>query len=265
MASDRRLSWTRVLGIWTLVGLALVIMMYMSLVEDVEHYGLEEHFVTFFAQMYRCWLWALLTPVVFQFRREIRRRHSSWLAVGGLNLLAAVTFFFWCNIIRIWALNITFGMWELSKYDINYVFSVLSPFTIVDFYLYWLTVGAGALYDIDVYKRQQFRKAVSLETDFAEFHFNLGNALAKTAGISESIPEYVAALKIKPDMEEARQHLGIALARTGRMDEAIAEFQEALRANPDSAEDHFNLGTALVHFGRIGEATREYELSLIHI
>lgn len=108
----------------------------------------------------------------------------------------------------------------------------------------------------------QFRKAVSLETDFAEFHFNLGNALAKTAGISESIPEYVAALKIKPDMEEARQHLGIALARTGRMDEAIAEFQEALRANPDSAEDHFNLGTALVHFGRIGEATREYERAL---
>ena len=192
-----------------MVGLALVIMMYMSLVEDVEHYGLEEHFVTFFAQMYRCWLWALLTPVVFQFRREIRRRHSSWLAVGGLNLLAAVTFFFWCNIIRIWALNITFGMWELSKYDINYVFSVLSPFTIVDFYLYWLTVGAGALYDIDREKRLVEQHEEQLRTQLAQaelaalrqqlqphFLFNSLNAVSSLMreGESEKAVETIALL-----------------------------------------------------------------------
>src|SRR5580658_9842947 len=118
MAIDRRLSWSRVLGVWTLVGLALATMMYVSQVEDTAHYSWMEHLFTVIAQMYRGWIWALLTPFVFQFRREIRRRHSSWIAVGGLHLLAATTFLVWCNIIRIWALNATFGWWELNLYTV---------------------------------------------------------------------------------------------------------------------------------------------------
>jgi signal transduction histidine kinase len=209
MASDRRLSWIRVLGIWTLVGLALVVMMYLSLVQDTDHYRLEDHLVTFFAQMYRGWIWALLTPVIFQFRREIRRRHSSWLAVGGLHLLAAVTLLFWCNIIRIWALNITFGMWDLGMYNVDYVFSILSPFTIVDFYLYWLTVGAGALYDIDREKRLAEQHEEQLRTQLAQaelaalrqqlhphFLFNSLNAVSSLMreGESEKAVETIALL-----------------------------------------------------------------------
>jgi two-component system LytT family sensor kinase len=209
MASDRRLSWVRVLGIWTLVGLALVVMMYLSLVEDTDHYRLEEHALTFLAQMYRGWIWALLTPVVFQFRREIRRRHSSWLAIGGLHLLAAVTFLVWCNIVRIWALNISFGMWDLKMYTVDYVFSIFSPFTIVDFYLYWLTVGAGALYDIDREKRLVEQHEEQLRTQLAQaelaalrqqlqphFLFNSLNAVSSLMreGASEKAVETIALL-----------------------------------------------------------------------
>lgn len=168
MASDRRLRWIRVLGIWTLVGLALVVMMYLSLVEDTEHYHFEEHLRTFMAQLYRGWIWAFLTPVVFQYRREIRRRHSSWPAVAGLHLLTAVTMLVWCNIVRIWALNVTFGMWDLRMYNMDYVFSIFSPFTIVDFYLYWLTLGAGALFDIDREKRLVEQHEEQLRTQLAQ-------------------------------------------------------------------------------------------------
>jgi two-component system, LytTR family, sensor kinase len=209
MASDRSLNWIRVFGIWTLVGLALVVMMYLSLVEDVDHYSLEAHFVTISAQMYRGWIWALLTPVVFQFRRGIRRRHSSWLAVGGLHLLAAVTLLVWCNIVRIWALNLTFGMLDLWAYDVDHVFSALSPFTIVDFYLYWLTVGAGALYDIDREKRLVERHEEQLRTQLAQaelaalrqqlqphFLFNSLNAVSSLMreGASEKAVEAIALL-----------------------------------------------------------------------
>jgi hypothetical protein len=209
MASDRGLSWIRVLGIWTLVGLALVIMTYLSLVEDTEHYRLEEHVLTFLAQMYRGWIWALLTPVVFQFRREIRRRHSSWLAVGGLHLLAAVTCLVWCNIVRIWALNISFGMWDLNMYKVDYVFSIFTPFTIVDFYLYWLTVGAGALYDTDREKRLVEQHEEQLRTQLAQaelaalkqqlhphFLFNSLNAVSSLMreGASEKAVETIALL-----------------------------------------------------------------------
>jgi sensor histidine kinase YesM len=168
MPSDRRLSWIRVFGIWTLVGLALVAMMYISLVNDVEYYNLQAHCITILAQMYRGWLWAILTPFVFQFRREVRRRHSSWIAAGGIHLLAAVTFLVWCNIVRIWVLNLTFWRLDLEMYDFDHVFSILSPFTIVDFYLYWLTVGAGALYDIDRERRLAEQHEEQLRTQLAQ-------------------------------------------------------------------------------------------------
>lgn len=168
MAINRELSWIRVLGIWTLLGLALVVMIYLDLINDVEHYDLEGHFYTCMAQMYRAWIWALLTPVVFQFRREVRRRHSSWFAIGGLHLLAAVTLLTWCNIARIWALNITLGPWELDMFSFDHVISVLSVFTVVDFYLYWLIVGAGALYDIDREKRLVEQHEAQLRTQLAE-------------------------------------------------------------------------------------------------
>jgi hypothetical protein len=151
-----------------LVGLGLVVMMYMSLSSDTQHFMLMDHVFTFLAQLYRGWIWAFLTPVVFQLRREIRRRHSNWFVVAGLHLLAAVTFLVWCNIMRIWALNFTFRWWDLSRYDLDAIFAIFSPFTIVDFYLYWLTVGAGALYDIDREKRLVEQHEEQLRTQLAE-------------------------------------------------------------------------------------------------
>jgi two-component system LytT family sensor kinase len=209
MASDRRLSWIRVLGVWTLVGMALVTMMYMADIEETVHYRLEDHVFLILAQMYRGWIWALLTPVVFQFRREVRRRHSSWLAVGGLHLLAAATLLVWCNIMRIWALNISFRWWDLDMYHIDHVFSIFTPFTIADFYLYWLTVGAGALYDVDREKRLVEQHEEQLRTQLAQaelaalrqqlqphFLFNSLNAVSSLMreGMSEKAVEAIALL-----------------------------------------------------------------------
>ena len=168
MASDRRLSWARVLGIWTLVGFGLVVMMFISLSNEPGQLDLKGTLFTILAQMYRGWIWALLTPVVFQFRREVRRRHSSWLAIGGIHLLAAVALLVWCNVVRIWALNITYGWWDLNLYTLDHIFMIFSPFTIADFYLYWLTVGAGALYDIDREKRLVEQHEEQLRTQLAE-------------------------------------------------------------------------------------------------
>jgi sensor histidine kinase YesM len=191
------------------MGLALVVMIYLDLINDVEHYSLEGHFYTFMSQMYRAWIWAFLTPVVFQLRREIRRRHSSRLAIGGLHLLAAVTLLAWCNIVRIWALNITFGMWWLELFSFDHIISVLSVFTVVDFYLYWLIVAAGALYDVDREKRLVERHEEQLRTQLAQaelaalrqqlhphFLFNALNAVASLMreGASEKAVEAIALL-----------------------------------------------------------------------
>jgi two-component system LytT family sensor kinase len=209
MPRDRELSWIRVWGIWTLLGIALVVMLYLNLINDVEHYDLKGHFFTFLAQMYRAWIWAFLTPVVFQFRREVRRRHSSWFAVGGLHLLAAVALLAWCNIVRIWALNVTFRWWGLDMYSFDHVFSVLGAFTVVDFYLYWLTVGAGALYDLDREKRLVEKHEEQLRAQLAQaelaalrqqlhphFLFNSLNAVSSLMreGATERAVESIALL-----------------------------------------------------------------------
>jgi hypothetical protein len=35
------------------------------------------HVVLWVAQMYRAWLWALLTPAIFMLRQELNRRHPN--------------------------------------------------------------------------------------------------------------------------------------------------------------------------------------------
>jgi LytS/YehU family sensor histidine kinase len=110
---------------------------------------------------------------------------------------------------RIWALNITFGWWELSRYDIDHVLEIFSPFTIADFYLYWLTVGAGALYDTEREKRLVEQHEAQLRIQLAEaelaalkqqlqphFLFNSLNAVSSLMreGESEKAVEAIALL-----------------------------------------------------------------------
>ncbi len=168
MPAHRRLRWKYVLGVWTLVGFTLVLQSYVTQVGNAEPYRLWDHVVTFLAQFYRAWLWAALTPFVFALRREIRRRHSNWAVIAFLHLVASVALLLWCNIIRIWMLGISFGMWNLDYLTLDQVSSQLGPFTIVDLYFYWLVLGAGHIYDLDWEKRLNERHEEQLRTQLAQ-------------------------------------------------------------------------------------------------
>ena len=111
---------------------------------------------------------AALTPFVFALRREIRRRHTSWTAIAFLHLVASVTLLLWCNIIRIWMVDVTFGWWSLDSFSLDEVSAQLGPFTIVDLYFYWLVLGAGHIYDLDWEKRLNERHEEQLRTQLAQ-------------------------------------------------------------------------------------------------
>lgn len=168
MPAHRHLRWKYVLGIWTLVGFALILQSYTNEAGMPEPYGIRDHAVTCVAQFYRAWLWAALTPFVFALRREIRRRHTSWAAIAFLHLLASVTLLIWCNIIRIWMVEFSFEGWNLDYLSIDAVASQLSPFTFVDLYFYWLVLGAGHIYDLDWEKRINERHEEQLRTQLAQ-------------------------------------------------------------------------------------------------
>lgn len=164
--ASRRLDWRLVLGLWTGVGLLLILQLYIA-TGWAPLSGPVEHLYRGAGQLYRVWLWAALTPVLFEWRRELRRRHPHRAVQGALHLLAALALLVWGNIMRVWALELTFGWWELEKLTLDSVLSQLSAISLIDFYFYWMVLGAGGLFDLTSEKRRAELHAEQLRTQLA--------------------------------------------------------------------------------------------------
>jgi tetratricopeptide (TPR) repeat protein len=73
----------------------------------------------------------------------------------------------------------------------------------------------------------------------------LGNALADQGRYAEAVEHYRRALEINPDSAEAHYNLGNALALQGKYAEAIKHFRKALQIRPDDAKARQSLNAAL--------------------
>ena len=72
----------------------------------------------------------------------------------------------------------------------------------------------------------------------------------------EAMGHFLEALRVKPDFAEAHYNLGNALFILGRLGEAMTQYEKALEFRPDYAEAHYNLGLALEARGRLDDAVR---------
>jgi two-component system LytT family sensor kinase len=191
MPSTRRLNWRVVLGLWTGLGLLLILQTYVATAGDGRDFTLIQHAYTWVAQMYRAWIWALLTPLIFWLRRDLNRRHDSMSVVVGLHLLAALTFFAVGNVVRIWAMEASFGYWELRFYTLKFAYSQLGAYSLIDFYIYWAVLLVAYVSDVNWQKRQVELRGEQLQTQLAQaelaalkqqvqphFLFNSLNAIA---------------------------------------------------------------------------------------
>ena len=98
-----------------------------------------------------------------------------------------------------------------------------------------------------------YQEPLRLKPDFAEGHYNLGNALQAQGGsaaLAEAVAHYQEALRLKPDYAEAHNNLGSALQDQGQLAEAVTQYQEALRLKPDYAEAHLGNRAAGLASGR---------------
>jgi cytochrome c-type biogenesis protein CcmH/NrfG len=91
-----------------------------------------------------------------------------------------------------------------------------------------------------------YRRAVDLNPNFAEAHFNLGNALLRIPERRlDAVAHFEAAVRLQPDFAAAHANLGAAIVtQPGRLEEAIAHFEAALRVQPDFAPARNNLERA---------------------
>jgi len=81
---------------------------------------------------------------------------------------------------------------------------------------------AGILQDLGKLKEAELstRKAIELNPDFADAHYNLGIILKDLGKLKEAELSYRKAIKIKPDYAEAYSNLGVILKDLGQSQEA---------------------------------------------
>ncbi len=94
-----------------------------------------------------------------------------------------------------------------------------------------------------------FERAVEINPDSAEAHYNLGVAYGNLGMFEKAVKAYKRAVDLDPGHEKAYCNLGIAYEGAGNYKEAIEVYEKAIGLNPDSADLYLNLG---VTYGRSG-------------
>jgi len=86
-----------------------------------------------------------------------------------------------------------------------------------------------------------FQKAISIQSDYADAHCNLGNALLQRGDIKDAIVSFQEAISIDPNFAEVYYNLGVALEKIDKLDEAIACLEAAISLKPEFASALKNL------------------------
>ncbi len=117
--------------------------------------------------------------------------------------------------------------------------------------------GLGKIY-LDMNRIQEaqacFEKALTLEPDYAEAHYKLGNARRLQGQLDEALACYQRAISLNPGYAEAHSNEGVVHEERGDRIDAIASHRRALSINPSLANAHFNLGRLLAAQGDSAEA-----------
>jgi len=222
MPENRRLNWRTVLGLWTALGFLLILQSYVATAaDDYSKATLIQHAYTWVAQLYRAWIWALLTPIIFWLRRDLNRRHNSTVVIGILHLLGALTFLAVGNVVRIWAVEVSFGYLDLKYFTLSAVYSQLGAYTLIDFYIYWAVLLVAYVSDMNWQKRQIELREEQLRTQLAQaelaalkqqvqphFLFNSLNAIAALMREGESAKAVEALALLSTLLRQLMNHAG---------------------------------------------------------
>ena len=89
--------------------------------------------------------------------------------------------------------------------------------------------------------QEALNQASQLQQQFSNSHnlYNIVGAVNKSLGkLEEAIEAYKKALSVKPDYAEVHYNMGNALKDQGKLEEAIEAYRKALSVKPDYAESY---------------------------
>ncbi|NEQ41632.1 MAG: tetratricopeptide repeat protein [Okeania sp. SIO3I5] len=72
-----------------------------------------------------------------------------------------------------------------------------------------------------------FRKAIDLDSEFAEAYANLGSLLANQNNLSEAISQFENAVRLRPELAVLHYQLGVALYLENKRPEAVVSLSKA--------------------------------------
>ena len=103
-----------------------------------------------------------------------------------------------------------------------------------------------------------FKHAVSLKPDYAEAHYNLGNAYYGLHRYEEALDSFRKAVKVNPRYSEAYFSLGLVSSMLGMEEEAIDALNNAVKYDPKSAKAYMALGDMYSEIKRFNDAIEAY-------
>ncbi len=107
-----------------------------------------------------------------------------------------------------------------------------------------------------------YQKALQLDAQNSEIHFNLASVLEKLNQPEIAITHYQKALTVVPQVK-IHINMGIAFQRLGDHLQALTCFQAALELSPASADAAFSLGLLQLLMGNYIEGWPNYERRLL--
>ncbi|RMF25554.1 MAG: tetratricopeptide repeat protein, partial [Cyanobacteria bacterium J083] len=94
-----------------------------------------------------------------------------------------------------------------------------------------------------------YKKAIAINPNYVEAHNNLGTILEKLKQFEAAKQCYKTALQLNPHYAVSHKNIGCIYQAEKKLDKAITSFQAAIQAQPDYADAHINLGLALMLTG----------------
>jgi len=120
--------------------------------------------------------------------------------------------------------------------------------------------GSSHFRDDDLVQAElHFRRALELNPDYADAHYNLGLVMARRGADSDAATQFEQALSLDPFSVDARNELGVAYARLGRLGEAEDQFRTAIRLDSTNPAAHANLGLTRQQQGSLEDAIEHYQ------
>jgi tetratricopeptide (TPR) repeat protein len=107
-----------------------------------------------------------------------------------------------------------------------------------------------------------YRRAITLEPQFPEAYFNLGNVVRALGRLEAAEELYHTAAAQDPAMAEAWYNLADVQEERGRLREAVSSLQAAIKACSSYADAHFNLALCYEKLGQKQDAASHWNTYL---